>query len=340
MEYLALSANTNESKSESEPEDATASNKPKTFALSTNVHVALHSTDHTATNRSNLEDDANRVPIFGSAPLGENTDYMSTQIVEETQVSTPKKPTAAPGGNAGDEVPLIPESPHSSLFRLMPVKEETQIKPVTLNDPKDEPLTEDIKPALDMENEEKDDLLSALFDSSDEQQDDVITPEAKNIPSDEISQPQVVLSFTESTKSLTIQEPDANKAPPPKEGERSLKRSLTNAFDGVLNDDLFGDPNGSPFKTDLSKSVAGLFGTSEGVPSQAGSQPPRSVDLFPPTQTATFQDQSNAKDPLPNDFRDQKKNEPVELLDTPAPKGLRPPSVTGTGKKTTRRRKR
>ena len=87
---MARPANTNEARSESDPEDGTASKKPETFALSTNVRVPLHSTDHTATHRPNLEDDACRVPIFGSVPLGGNADYTSTQIAEETHVATPE----------------------------------------------------------------------------------------------------------------------------------------------------------------------------------------------------------------------------------------------------------
>ena len=80
---------------------------------------------------------------------------------------------------------------------------ETQIKPVTLRDAKEEPLTENIKTDIDIENEEKGDLLSAMFDSPDEQPDAAITSEAKSTPSEQLpNRPKVVLGFTESTKTV------------------------------------------------------------------------------------------------------------------------------------------
>ena len=95
----------------------------------------------------------------------------------------------------------------------------------------------------------------------------------------------------------------------------------------MLYDDLFGDPAGSPFETDLSKPVAGLYEGSENTRGQAGSQPPRSVGLFPPTHPDTLQDQRDVNDHLSNDSRGEKRNEPMGLIDTPAPEGLRPTPV-------------
>ena len=143
-------------------------NRSKSFLLSTNVDVCISPTDHTATHRPNQEDDASRVPIFGFEPLGSNTDYMSTQIVQETHFHTPEKPAAKTASRDKDGIFTISEIPGSFLFRYMRAKVETSIGDTKTDGPKIGTITEGIK-TDDIESiPENDYFLSALFDSSDE----------------------------------------------------------------------------------------------------------------------------------------------------------------------------
>ena len=94
---LGTSANPCETTSESDPESAEVQNQPKTFLFPTNTTLGASSTDHTAPQRPNLEDEANRAPILGPQHIygvEGNTDLMPTQILQETKFSTPEKRVA------------------------------------------------------------------------------------------------------------------------------------------------------------------------------------------------------------------------------------------------------
>ena len=84
--------------SESDDGKVAVSTKPRTFLLSTNTDVGLASTDHTSAHRPNLEDDANRVPIFGPEPLDGanlNKDCAIAQLLPRAGVARHKRLSAA-----------------------------------------------------------------------------------------------------------------------------------------------------------------------------------------------------------------------------------------------------
>ena len=114
--------------------------------MANSADLSLSATDHTAPPRPNLEDEASRVPIFGADPIygvGDSADFTSTQIVQETQFSTPNKNSTVSPQRRREQVMPISESPVSFLYRYMGPKKESIPVNMSICEPKNETSTND-----------------------------------------------------------------------------------------------------------------------------------------------------------------------------------------------------
>ena len=103
------------------------------------------------------------------------------------------------------------------------------------------------------------------------------------------------------------QEPEKIPDPTLQHRERTLKRCLTNDFDGSLFDELFRDDACVSFEDDLCRRAAGVPISREGVCENPETQPLRSVDLSPLTRPIDFQDENGARHPLTSESRGENK---------------------------------